>query len=144
MTTYLHSMISLPSIEFVKWVQIVSITNSVRDSHCTFFCKYITQSECAKRNCYMDSLCVSLCVCVAFFFSFATSFLFQSLASFSPIDLSRCVPIQCNVFEWNFIYLECSRNAVLKATIGIDTTISRFQNQRLQLSLLKQNVEADE
>lgn len=47
-----------------------------------------------------DSQCAWPCVCVAVFFT--TSFLFQSLASFSAY---LCVPIQCVVFDWNYIYI---------------------------------------
>lgn len=126
-------MISLPSTELVKWVHIVSITNLVRDSQSAFFCKKkknISHNSLNATAVWFPYACMPMCLCVRlccfFFLSQQVSFFNRSPVFLRSISL-LCVPIQCFVFDWNYIlYLECSRNAVFKATIGIDTTISRF------------------
>lgn len=98
LTTYLRSMITLPSTELVKWVHALS--------KCALLHISTHKSHIATATISVDK----------FPFSMDRQFSFFSLR----------MGFSCHFFHWNYIFGFVAAMPFLKATIGSDTTIRDF------------------
>lgn len=129
------AMITLPSRELVKWVHVFSITTSLSIAlQCLLFTTVSYSITKCVFNAFLRRYITIRSINATdlsdkFPFSFARQLLFFRFVLILCSSSSRCSATPFSSIE--ILYLECSRNAVRKATIGIRYNYSRFKSNAI-------------